>query len=867
MNFKKIIIIFIQIFISLFAFIAHAEAQDKLITIQEQGISIRDAFSQIESQTNYSIAYKQSQIDEKREINLSLKNAPLDKAMSEILKGTALSYKINGYHIILIQQEKKTENKNSVLTQTIRGIIYDISTGLPIEFANVSLLNDPGKGAVSDSLGSFVIKGIPLGYTDIQASYVGYQPYIYQDILLTSGKEVFIEIFLKENALSIGEAIVRPQVNKERAMNPMALSEGRMISVEEANRFAGAFNDPARLVTSFAGVSGTGGVSSNAISIRGNAPQYTQWRLEGIEIPNPTHFADMISLGGGLYSALSSQVMGNSDFYNGVFPSEYGNALAGLFDMQMRNGNNKKHQNTFQASLIGIDLASEGPLSKNKNGSYIFNYRYSLTGLVSDVNLEYQDFSFKTNLPTKKAGTFSIWGLGLSDRNKVGPSDEENWETYADRQDVETKLDKASGGLTHKYIFNRKTYIKTTLAGTYSGIMQDVSQVDSLSEYTQVVDITNKNWNIILNSYVNNKISARHVNRTGVTITNLVYDLDYNITPNYGLDEPVENVSNGSGSNYHLSAFSNSVFTISPKLMLSTGANFQYFDLNKNFIVEPRLSLKWDFNSSQSLAMSYGLNSRRERLDFYYVLDTTQNNMRSNKELGLTKAHHLNLTYDWHISDILHLKVEPYFQYLFDVPVEENKSFSVINLEDYYLDKLLVNDGKGINYGIDFTLEHYFNKGYYYLLTGSVFKSEYLGGDKIWRSTRYDRGYSLNGVCGKEWLVGKNDNNMFGLNIRFTWQGGEHYTPIDWELSEVNHEIELDDSRAFSKKYNPFVNGDITVSYRINKKKISPEFALKGLNIGLYTGQSGYLYNEITGTVEKGEILGALFDICYKIYF
>jgi hypothetical protein len=122
-----------------------------------------------------------------------------------------------------------------------------------------------------------------------------------------------------------------------------------------------------------------------------------------------SHFADMISLGGGVYSALSSQVMGNSDFFNGNFPAEYSNVLSGAFDMQMRNGNSQTHQNTFQLSLMGIDLASEGPLNKNHNSSYIFNYRYSLTGLVSDANLKYQDLSFKLNFSTKRAGTFSIW--------------------------------------------------------------------------------------------------------------------------------------------------------------------------------------------------------------------------------------------------------------------------------------------------------------------------------------------------------------------------------------------------------------------------------------------------------------------------
>lgn len=866
MKLKKTRIALLTFSVFLFAFPMQSMAQEKRITILEKNISLKEAFNEIEKQTNYSIAYKKSETDEKQKINLSLKDVSLEKALEEILKDTGLTYKINGYHIILTPKNEKPEIKDTGLTQSIRGTVYDVETGQPVEFANISLLEDPSTGTISDSLGHFTIHGIPLGYANIKVSFVGYQSYIYREILLTSTREVSVEIPLKKSSQSVGEITVRPQINKERAINPMALAEGRMLSVEEANRFAGAFNDPARLVTSFAGVSGTGGISSNALSIRGNAPQYTQWRLEGVEIPNPTHFADMISLGGGVYSALSSQVMGNSDFFNGAFPAEYSNALSGAFDMQMRNGNNRTHQNTFQVSLIGIDFASEGPLSKNHSSSYIFNYRYSLTGLVADVNLKYQDISFKLNLPTKKAGTFSIWGLGLTDNNNVDPLDKEDWESFADRQDVKTTLEKASGGITHKYNLNDDAYVKTALAGTYSGILQDVGQVDLLDSHVKVVDITNKNWNIVLNSYINKKFSSRHVNRMGITATGMIYDLDYNVTSNYGLDLPLENVATGSGNNFQATAYTQSVFTISPKFSLSAGLNAQYFNLNKNWGLEPRLSMKWNFRSNQSLSATYGLNSRRERLDFYYVVDSATN-QPGNKELDLAKAHHFNLAYDWHISDVLHLKVEPYYQYLFDVPVEANTSFSVLNLNDYYLDKIILNVGKGKNYGIDVTLERYLKKGSYYLLTGSVFKSEYLGGDKIWRSTRYDRGYSFNGVWGKEWFAGLSRNNRFGLNLRLTCQGGERYTPINKELSEISHEIKLDDSKAFSKQYDPFISGDLTVSYRINRKKVSHEIALRGLNIGLYTGESGYFYNESTSAIEKGNVMGALWDICYKIHF
>lgn len=853
-----------------FSFIPNfLSAQEKKITIQEKSISIEKAFEQIEKQTGYSIAYGQSKIDVKKKISLTLKNVSLDKALTEVLKSTGLSYKTNGYHIILILKTKNTVkeqvSKSSSLTQTMRGTVTDAATGAPIEFVTVSLLNQPEIGTTADSLGQFTLKNIPIGRYDIQISYLGYETAIYREVLLTSSREVYLDIPLKEDAYMLEEVVVTPNVNKEKPLNPMAIYGGRMLSIEEANRFAGALDDPARLVTSFAGVAGN--FASNSMSIRGNAPQYTQWKLEGIEVPNPTHFADMITLGGGTFTALSSQVMGNSDFFNGAFPAEYGNALSGIFDINLRNGNSQRYQNTFQIGLLGIDAASEGPISKKHNSSYIFNYRYSATGLITDADLKYHDLSFKLNFPTEKSGTFSIWGIGLMDNNNAKPLDKEKQETYDDREHVKTQLFKGVGGVSHKYYFNAKTYIKSTLAGTYSGISQDVDQINSYERKIPVVGITNETWDIVLNSYINKKISSKHTNRTGITITGLIYDLNYNVSPNFGLDVPMELIAKGRGESIALSAYSSSIFDINQYLSASTGINFQYFDLNQNFIIEPRIGMKWSFKPKQSLSLAYGLHSRRERLDYYFIEVPPKSGNFMNKDLNLSKAHHFMLSYDWSISPTLHLRVEPYFQHLFDIPVEANSSFSVLNLEDYYLDKALVNSGKGRNYGIDITLERYLNRGYYYMFTGSIFNSEYVGGDGVWRSTRLNRNYIFNVLGGKEWIIGNDKDKIFNLNLRLTYQGGDRYTPVNIPASEAAHDIIFDEANAFSKQFKPAITGDVSVSYKINKKKVSHEFSLRILNLGTYTGQHGYQYNEKTKKVEKIDVIGILPDLSYKIHF
>lgn len=857
-----------------FAFLSlNATAQNdrKQITIQNKNISLKEAFTEIELQTGYSIAYELSAVDVKRKISLSLESQSIDKALAQILKDTRYSYKITGYHIIITpsgnELQKSTKEKTEKPTQTVRGIVLDSKTNAPIESATVRIMNVGSLGSTTDSLGRFRIDNVPVGRCNIQTSYVGYNANIFNEIPVTSSKEVYMEITLDENIHSLAEVVIQPEIKKDKPLNAMAITGGRMISMEEAGRFANGFDDPARLSSAFAGVAGD--VGTNAVAIRGNSPQFTQWRLEGVEIPNPTHFADLTGLGGGFLSALSTQVIGNSDFYNGAFPSEYSNALSGIFDMQIRNGNNQKYEHTFQLGILGIDLASEGPISRKHGSSYIFNYRFSTTSLATrnDMNLKYQDLSFKLNFPTRKAGTFSIWGIGLIDRYKPEAIDRDEWETQGDRQSGNTAFDKAAGGLTHKYLINADTYIRSSLAATYS---KDRTRADQMTEDDKLVhvgDIRNSKWDIVFNSYLNKKFNSNHINRTGITVTELQYDLDYKISPNFGLDVPMEQISKGNGGSCVLSAYSSSVINLSNHLTTSLGITAQYFTLNKNWTVEPRAALKWSFNPKHALALAYGLHSRREKLDYYFVEQEANGKTKSNRYLDFSKAHHFGLTYDWNINSYMHLKVEPYCQYLFRIPVEENSSFSIINHQSFYLDRILKNRGSGVNYGIDITLEQYMKNGFYYMITASLFKSKYKAGDNIWHNTRLDKNYLLNILAGKEWMVGRNKQNVLSLNGRIFFQGGDRYTPVDEGKSMIEHDIKFDETRAYSKKFDPSINGDISFSYRINKKKISHEFSIKMLNVGMRTGMHFYQYNEKTHKIEKKDGSGLIPNISYKIYF
>ncbi|MDR1527059.1 MAG: carboxypeptidase-like regulatory domain-containing protein [Dysgonamonadaceae bacterium] len=759
----------------------------------------------------------------------------------------------------------------------IRGVIIDAASGQTLPYVTVVVLNtSPVVGATTDEQGVFTLPSLSVGRYNIQASFIGYEPATIREVMVSSAKETVLEITMKESVLTLDEIVVRPKTNKEAPLNPMAMAGARMLSVEEASRYAGGFDDPARLVTAFAGVAGD--VTSNSIAIRGNSPQSLQWKLEGVEIPNPSHYPEIAGVGGGVLTAFSSQVLGNSDFFAGAFPAEYNNALSGVFDMALRNGNNQRYEHTAQIGTLGVEFASEGPFKKGERASYLFNYRYSSMALAGDIvggdlakvaGMRYQDLSFKINLPTKKAGIFSLWGIGTSDGFISDlPDDLTGYDYIPIEQTARQYM--GAAGLGHKIFLNENSFLKSTLAVTYAENHTTTNLYDANRQNPQPIqDMLDKNANLVFNSYLNTKFSARHTNRSGVTLTGLFYDDNYSIAPNYPYSkgEAMQNFADTDGNSLLASAFSQSSYQFNERFTAQYGINVQYFALNRHWTFENRASIRWQPVSRHSVALAVGSHSRHERLDYYFVTTPETGDRLVNKDLDFAKAYHAVLSYDWSISENIHFRIEPYFQYLYDVPVVPGSGISIINQTDFYMTHRLVNDGKGRNFGVDFTFERYLKDGYYYMLTASIFDSKYRGGDGIWRNTRYNRRFLANALGGKEWMLGRNRQNVLGVNIRLNLMGGGYYTPLDEAASLAGQRPVEDENRIMDSHNSPAFTAHITVSYKINKPGLGHEFGVKMLNV---TGSKDFYnfdYNYRTGQMEQTTAAVSIPNIYYKISF
>ncbi|MFC2114788.1 hypothetical protein ACFLRI_05515 [Bacteroidota bacterium] len=515
-------------------------------------------------------------------------------------------------------------------------------------------------------------------------------------------------------------------------------------------------------------------------------------------------------------------------------------------------------------------------MKKNSGASYLFNYRYSTMGLIKEVFPAeikdflpvYQDLCFKINIPTEKTGVFSIWGLAADDIQIThAVEDSSLWGNPFNRQEFNFSQRMGALGMNHRLIIKGNAYLNTSVAfsgdqrSMEGGILgDDLKRYDK--EYTKA-----RNYKLTISSVFNKKFSARHVNRSGIILDKL----HYNTVLKYAQDYEVGllNIADEKDATNMLQLFSQSKISLTEKFTVNAGLHGQYFELNDEFVIEPRLGFSYKVGKRQSVGIAYGNHSRLEPLQLYFTnVNDGFSITQPNKDLNVSKSHHLVVSYDISINPNLRLKIEPYVQFLYDIPVIPDSSFSMLNMEaDWYFNKKLINTGTGKNMGVDFTLERFLKDGYYYLVTASLFDSKYTGDDGIERNTRFNTNYVFNVLFGKEWTLGSQKNKILGVNARVNYLGGKRTSPIDISQSRLAESVVYDYSKLYEDRESNSSFVSATINYQVNKKKHTGIWSLQVSNLLASKENYGLYYNSKTKNVEAWEFTVVIPNLSYKIEF
>ncbi|MEM7035475.1 MAG: TonB-dependent receptor [Bacteroidota bacterium] len=774
-------------------------------------------------------------------------------------------------------------------TQTVRGRVIDVETNAPIPGARVVIFKDSTAvaGAVSDSLGRYKLKAVPVGRYDLQATFLGYHPRTVFDLVVNSGREVIMDLGMEESGVQIDNVEIYAN-NPDETLNDMATVSSRTFSIENTDRYAGSRGDPARMATNFAGVRNSDD-SRNDIVIRGNSPLGLVYRLEGMDIPNPNHFSIFGSAGGPV-GMLSNKVLSNSDFFTGAFPAEYGNALAGIFDLNMRNGNNEKFEFSGQVGLMGLELMTEGPISKKTGASYMGMYRYSTLEGVQAIGIDigsaaapkYQDAAFKLNFPTKKGGNFSVFGMGGFSDIDILNCERASSDIYDDDLGKNVFFGSKMGlvGASYLHLLNSSTYLKVGViaTGAQTNSDQDTLQFPNAAcgdvmpgRHQRLQFFQHK---IATTAVLNKKFSVRHSLRTGLVLERLGLNSDFTRWSPELNDYRIG--SQVTESQFLARVFAQWKYKIDEKLTLNTGLSAMHFTLNGGQALEPRVGLRWAAGDKHSLNFGYGYHSQLQPFQIYYGQYLTSTAPvtydQANRDLDLSRSHHLVAGWDYRISRNFRMKVEAYYQALSNIPVEARPSaFSMINAGVGFnmveADTALVNGGTGTNYGLEFTLEKFFSKNYFFMLTGALFESTYQGSDGVERDTDFNGNYAVNLLGGLQLNLGKSKTTSLNFGPKVTFAGGRRFTPIDEAASLIAKEAVYIDSLAYTEQFDDYFRVDMRIALRLNKTKASHEIAIDLINALNIENELTILYNPDSNSLVPVSQLTFLPVFYYRIEF
>ncbi len=737
-------------------------------------------------------------------------------------------------------------NAGAQQTQVVFGTIIDEASKTPLVGATVILISNPSIGTVTDAAGNFRLPGVPLGRQTFKISYTGYEERYIPDVIVTAGKEVALNLTLQEAVRKLDEVTIVYNRSRDpnNTNNEMAMVSSRSFNIDDTKKYAGAIGDPSRMAANFAGVV-SGNDSRNDIVVRGNSPTGMLWQLEGLNIPNPNHFGSLNSTGGPV-SMLNNNNLDKSDFLTSAYPAQYGNALAGVFDLRLRDGNKENHEFVGQVGFNGFELGAEGPISKKSKASYLINYRYSTLGVFSALGINfgtgaaiplYQDVNYKLVTNVGKKGRLSLFGIiGDSKVDLLGEDvDTSEANLYGSAySNVYTHFGTTITGLSYRHYLSEKT--TTTLTLGYSTTLEKFTS-DSISYTNREIVLPNAAGDFSTNKLsavwsIAHKLNARNSLEGGAYYDHTIFNL-YNKDVINGVTDRVfvdENSSFGFGQ-----AYLQWKHRFNTKLSLATGVHGQYFFMNESSAVEPRVNLRYNISRKHAISAGYGLNHQLQSIYTYFVQTPTPSGiLLSNKDLGFTRSNQYVLSYDWSIAANLRLKLEGYYQLLDKVPVESQaSSYSALNSGSGFVpddQDSLVNEGTGTNYGLELTVEKFFSDGYYFLITSSLFDSKYKGSDGVERNTAFNTGYVLNLLGGKEFKVGKK-GNVLSLNIKASTIGGKYATPIDLKLSSLVGAAVYDNSRAFSERQDNYFRVDLKISYRKEFKRSTLEASIDLQNL------------------------------------
>lgn len=748
---------------------------------------------------------------------------------------------------------------------TVEGLVVDATSGQPLPGAAVLLV--PGNvslTASTDSAGKFRIPAVPVGHYALRAWAVGFDTLEVPELWLRAGKQGVQKIELSPAAGTLAAVTISALAREQPALLGM-----RTFTVEQSLRWPATFQDPGRSLTATAGVTGTND-QANHLTIRGNSPNANAWLLEGLEIVNPNHTgnagtpSDLPTLSGGGVTILSAQMLATSRLLTGVLPAANDNALGGILDMRLRDGNRQQQEWTAQAGLLGIDLATEGPLGHNERSSYLVNYRYSTIGLLSafgvdlgDEAITFQDLSFHLTMPLGNRGEWHLFGMGgLSSNTFEAEHDSAAWAFDKDSRNIRYTSSMGAMGGRLQLPVGRKTRLEAAVVLSATEQQRTEEQLRSDYGIQQRIEAGLDDRKLAAKLQLEGALGARLGYTAGLS----------------ALERRLTNVLGMANAGWMLRPWLEGRWNITEHLQLAAGAGLAHYTFNGDNVPEPRATVQWRMRRGRALALAAGFRSQMPQWQCFGAA----NSAWPADPGTATRSRDLVLGYHHPVNDRLVVHVEAYQQQLSDVAIapvipEFASSFppaaSMINQWDQVFFLPTGPLGSGTNTGAEASVDHRFAGHFFYQANATAFTGTYTLDDGQAHDSRWNNRYAFNLFGGKEFPKQHDDRvRTWGISARINLAGGLREQPIDERLSATMGQTATS-SLYWTEPLADYRRLDLRVYLKLDRKGRTGLWAFDLQNATNARNEAFHYYDQRKGEVVTKYQLGIIPNLSYRIEF
>lgn len=371
-------------------FICNFALQAQRISVSAKDATLESLITQIEGQSEIRFYYLPAWIDTV-DVTVQQSMGSVTAILEEALANSGINYFIYGNQVILtpgiiIQsptdnwsgnpsprtptrftrefKEERTANITNVTrdvgrqegpkrdSYTVSGYIREKGSGEPLTGVLIYQKNTTN-AVTSDQFGFYTIK-VPAGEQLLVLDLLGMKSINQKLNVLSDGKLDFV---MEESVTQLKEVVVESDMDQNVNSVQMGVMRLDVRAMKTVPRVLGE-NDIFKVATTIPGVK-TVGEGASGVNVRGGHADQNLVILNEATIYNTSHFL-------GFFSIFNADAIRSFELYKSGIPVQYGGRLSSIFEMLMRDGNQKKFSGQGGIGPITSHLTLELPLVKDR---------------------------------------------------------------------------------------------------------------------------------------------------------------------------------------------------------------------------------------------------------------------------------------------------------------------------------------------------------------------------------------------------------------------------------------------------------------------------------------------------------------------